>query len=265
MKKRTFFLLTVVAGLIGGCGRPRSPERPEPASGAPLTVYVAASMTDVMKELGQVFQAATGTALRLNAAGSGTLARQLDAGAPADLFVSANAKWMDFLEGRGLIEAASRFDLARNRLVLIAPRATPLELPMVKGREVGGAFEGFMAVGDFKSVPAGNYAKESLGWLGWLAQLEGRLVYGHDVRQVLMLVSRGEVRAGIVYATDARQAANVVATAVFPEHSHSPIVYPAAILKASANPAAAAFAGFLQTAEARAVLEKHGFVAGGKE
>jgi molybdate transport system substrate-binding protein len=259
--------LAILTALLSGCGRNggAAPDSAAPST-TPLNVYVAASMTDVMKELAQSYLAAGGTPVQFNLASSGALAKQIDAGAPADVYVSANVKWMDFLNGKELLEKATRFDLARNRLVLVASKTSPFELKMAKETNFAGAFEGYLALGDFKSVPAGGYAKEALTYLGWMDSLEGRFVYGHDVRQVLMLVARGESKAGIVYATDAKQSPDVMVAGVFPEKSHRPIVYPAACLKGSTSPqAAAAFLDFLKTAEARAALEKYGFEPVGKD
>jgi molybdate transport system substrate-binding protein len=265
MKMILSAILAVLTILLSGCGRSGGAAGAASAA-APLNVYVAASMTDVMKELAQSYLSAGGTPVRLNLASSGALAKQIDAGAPADVYVSANVKWMDFLDGKGLLETSTRFDLARNRLVLVAPQKFPLELTMAKETDFAGAFGGYLAVGDFKSVPAGGYAKEALTYLGWLDRLEGRFVYGHDVRQVLLLVARGESNAGIVYATDAKQSPDVMVAGVFPEQSHRPIVYPAACLKGSSNPqAAAAFLDFLNTAAARSTLEKYGFEPVGKD
>jgi molybdate transport system substrate-binding protein len=266
MKNIPLAILAVLTALLCGCGQRSEPARVDAAGASPLNIYVAASMSDVMKELTQAYQAASGTPVRLNLASSGSLAKQIDAGAPADVYVSANVKWMDFLEGHGLLEQASRFDLARNRLVLIAPQKSPFGLKMTRENDLAGAFEGYLAVGDFKSVPAGGYAKEALTNLGWLDKLEGRFVYGHDVRQVLMLVARGEAKAGIVYATDAKQSPNVMVAGDFPEQTHRPIVYPAARLKDAANPqGAAAFLAFLKTADTRGVLGKYGFAPAGKD
>ena len=198
---------------------------------APLTVFAAASMADAVKKLAEVYEADGGGHVHLNIASSGALARQIDAGAPADVFISANAEWMDWLAGRGCIEASSRFTLAGNSLVMIAPTGThPVFGPGLAGR---------LAVGDFKSVPAGKYALEALESLGWLDELRPKLVPGTSVRTVLMYVERGEVEAGIVYASDARASGKVAIVGTFPAESHSPIAYPVAAC--SANGEAASF------------------------
>ena len=216
---------------------------------ADLTVFSAASATDAMRELAAAFERGGGERVRFNVAGSGALARQIDAGAAADLFVSANAAWMDWLEKKGAVEKATRFNLASNRLVLIAPKGSALVFD--------GKVPGRVAVGDFRSVPAGIYAKEALAYMGWLEDWRPGLVTGSSVRTVLMYVERGEVAAGIVYATDARASGNVPVVGIFPPESHAPIVYPVAAC--TKKESAFAFLAFLKSDKAKAVLKKHGF------
>lgn len=216
---------------------------------AKLTVFAASSMADAMKELASAFEEGGGEAVRFNLASSGALARQIAAGAPADVFVSANAKWMDWLEEKNCIVRASRFDLAANALVMIAPAGSRLPFD--------GQVEGRLAVGDFKSVPAGMYAKEALTATGWLDRLRPNLVMASNVRTALLYVERGEVAAGIVYATDARASGKISVIGTFPEESHSPIVYPAAAC--SANTEAEPFLAFLKSTAAKQILTRHGF------
>jgi molybdate transport system substrate-binding protein len=219
---------------------------------AELTVFAAASTADVMNEIGEKYQAGGGASVRFNFASSGALARQIQSGAPADLFLSANQKWMDLLEEKRLIEPATRVDLLKNRLVLIAP----------KGREVklSKTFSGRLAVGELRSVPAGMYAKEALEYAGLFDALRPKLVMASSVRGALMFVERGEADAGIVYATDAKISDRVEVVSVFPEESHSPILYPAAVCRASKNPEQArAFLAFLQSETAAVMFEKYGF------
>lgn len=220
------------------------------ASSAPaeLTVFAAASTTDAMKELAAAYEPDKKT-IRFNFASSGTLARQIEAGAPADLFVSANAKWMDWLDGKNAIEPATRFNLAANELVMIAPRGSSATF--------GSAIEGRIAVGDMKSVPAGMYAKEALEHMGWLAKLRPNLVMASNVRTALMYVERGEVAAGIVYSTDAKASGKVVVIGTFPAESHSPIAYPVAACSKSKE--TSGFLAFLKSEKAKAILKKHGF------
>ncbi|VGO16026.1 Molybdate-binding periplasmic protein [Pontiella desulfatans] len=216
---------------------------------ADFTVFAAASTTDVLKELAASHKEQGGEPVRFNFASSGALARQIDAGAPADLFVSANAKWMDWLETQSACRKETRFDLAANSLVMVAPPGSSLAFD--------GTISGRVAVGDFKSVPAGMYAKEALEHLGWLETWRPNLVPTSSVRTALLYVQRGEVAAGIVYATDAQAAGHLEVVGTFPAEAHSPIVYPVAAI--SGNKAALQFLDFLKTAKAKAILKKHGF------
>jgi len=223
------------------------------AASAGLTVFAASSTTEVMKELAAAYTGRTGEEIRFNFAASGALARQIDAGAPADLYVSANAKWMDWLEGKQLLAADTRTTVAGNTLVLVAPAGSSLIY-----QDTPGNLQGRLAVGDFRSVPAGAYAEAALQSMGWMDQVKDRLVMGANVRTVLMYVERGEVDAGIVYQTDALLSDKVKIIGTFPADSHPPIVYPAACLKNSA-PSAMEFLAFLKSEEAQIIFKHSGF------
>lgn len=216
---------------------------------AELTVFAAASMSDAMKSLAEAYEENGGGEIRFNFASSGALARQIDAGAPADLYVSANIKWMDWLEANNRIKSKSRFDLAANSLVMIAPKNS--------NAKFSDQIQGRVAVGDFKSVPAGMYAEEALKAKGWLERLRPKLVMASNVRTALLYVERGEVAAGIVYATDAKASGKVKVIGTFPKESHSPIVYPVAAC--SEKSSTANFLAFLKTDTAKTILKKHGF------
>lgn len=218
-----------------------------------LTVFAAASTTDVMNELADAYEAAGGESIRFNFASSGALARQIDAGAPVDVYISANTKWVDFLEEKNLLEQGTRADIVKNSLVLAAPKDSVMTYEGFPGN-----LTGRLAVGDFKSVPAGSYAEASLQALGWLEDVRGRLVKGSNVRTVLMYVERGEVDAGIVYRTDAMQSEKVRILGAFPAESHPPICYPAACLKGG-DESAQAFLNFIQSPEGGVIWEKYGF------
>ncbi len=215
---------------------------------AALSVFAAASTTDAMKELAAGFEEAGGEKIRFNFASSGALARQIDAGAPADIYISANTKWMNWLEQKGVTQKTTRFNLAANTLVLAAPHGSALRFD--------GKLTGRVATGDVKSVPAGMYAQEALEYMGWLSDWRPNLVMASNVRTALLYVQRGEVAAGIVYATDAK-AAGLPVVGTFPAESHSPILYPAAAC--SNKDSAARFLAFLQSDAAKAILKKHGF------
>jgi molybdate transport system substrate-binding protein len=225
-----------------------------------LVVLAAASTTDAMNEIGTLFAKKSGSTVQFSFGSAGALARQIQSGAPADLFLSANEQWMDTLEKDGKINPATRADLLANRLVLIAPNGRNVTLDA--------NFTGRLAVGSMDSVPAGMYAKQVLEKLGWLETLKPRLVSCDSVRNVLFFVERGEVDAGIVYSTDAKISDCVTVVSVFPEELHDPIHYPVGVCSASAHPAAAGeFLTFLTSDEARGVFEKLGFsvIAGGEK
>jgi molybdate transport system substrate-binding protein len=234
-----------------------------------ITVSAAISLKDALDELGPIFQiqqhrqnGGSGTAVTYNYGGSGTLARQIEQGAPVDVFFSAAEKQMDELAAQGLIVADTRHDLVGNALVLIAPAqaATPhsfqdLTNPAVKA----------LALGETSTVPAGMYARQTLEHLGLFAALEKKVVYAKDVRAVLTYVETGNADAGLVYQTDANTSTKVRVVAAAPADSHDPILYPAAVLRDSKNkPAAHAFLEFLQGPDARAVFQKYGFTSAEK-
>ncbi len=226
-----------------------------------LTVFAAASLTDVLKAVGAEYEAAAGVKLKFNFASSSALARQVESGAGADLFISANQKWMDYLAEKTLIDPATRQDLLQNRLVLAAPKGKTFAVKLEPGAPVPPELAaGKLAVGETKSVPAGIYALEALTKLGWLETLQPNLVACDSVRSALAFIARGEVAAGIVYETDAKISPDVQVVGVFPADSHAPIVYPAAVLKGSADPAAAqALLKFLASPPAAEVFKKFGF------
>ncbi|QSX33769.1 molybdate ABC transporter substrate-binding protein [Shewanella avicenniae] len=226
-----------------------------------ITVFAAASLTNAMTDIGKQFDKTHDTDTRFSFASSSTLARQIEQGAPAELFLSANQKWMDYLQQQHSIDSASRITLLHNALVMIAPQAR--ELPAVvidaKLNVVGLVGDSRIAVGDPDHVPAGRYAKESLETLGLWASAEPLLARANNVRAALALVERGEASIGIVYATDAQISDKVKTVAEFPSSSHKPIAYPVALTSSAPSPAAKALYDYLQTAEAKAVFAKYGF------
>jgi molybdate transport system substrate-binding protein len=216
-----------------------------------LIVLSAASTTDTMNEIGTLFAQKSGHTVQFSFGSSGALARQIQNGAPADLFLSANEKWMDELGGK-FIDDSTRIDLLKNRLVLIAPKGRTVTLDE--------RFSGRLAIGNVESVPAGMYAKQVLEKKGWLDALRPHLVSCDSVRNVLFFVERGETDAGIVYSTDAKISDRVEVASVFPEELHDPIRYPAAVCQASKHPVASnAFLAFLQSPEASEIFKQYGF------
>lgn len=229
---------------------------------APVRVFAAASLTEAMGDLADLWSAQGNPRPVLVFGASSALARQIERGAPADVFVSADLEWMDWLDDRRLVAAGTRRALAGNRLVLVTPAAAPRvridpAQPGALVRMLG--VEGRLAIADPAAVPAGRYARAALTSLGVWDALAPRTVNAENVRSALAFVERGDAAAGIVYATDARASPRVRVAAVFAEASHPPIVYPAAAL-APARGERLAFLRFLGSPAAKAVLRKRGFV-----
>lgn len=245
-------------GLLMAAGGLAAPGLAVAAS--PLTVFAAASLQESLTAAGEDWARAGGAPARFSFGASSAMARQIEKGAPADVFLSADLEWMDWLAERRLIVAASRRNLLSNQLVLIAPTASKTTLKVAKGmplaRALGG---GRLAVADTTTVPAGKYARASLTALGVWEQIAGKLLPGENVRAALAYVARGEAPLGIVYATDAKADPKVRIVGVLPASSHPPIVYPGAVLAASRNRTAGGFLGFLQGPSASAVFRRYGF------
>lgn len=229
----------------------------------PLTVFAAASLKESMDAAAATYQQQTGQPVRVSYAASSALARQIAQGAPADVFVSADLEWMDWLQQRTLIDPASRHALLGNTLVVVAPvagdaRALELDDGIALRTRIG---DRRMAIALSDSVPAGKYAKAALTHLGWWKSLQDdhMLAEAENVRAALLLVARGETPLGVVYGSDAKAEPRVRVIATFPSGSHPPIVYPVARLKASRQPRASAFVRWLQTPEAAAIFRKYGF------
>ena len=226
-----------------------------------ILVFAAASMTDAMTAIAESYSASTGIRVALSFASSSALARQIENGAPAAVFVSANRLWMDRLVSAGLIAPATRTDLAANRLALIAPRSSAVKAEIGPSLDLAALLgDGRLAIGDPDHVPAGLYGRAALDSLGLWRDAAPRLARTSDVRGALALVARGETPLGLVYATDATVTDRVRVVGLFPPHSHPPIVYPAA-LTATGNPAARRFLTYLEGPEARAILSARGFAA----
>jgi molybdate transport system substrate-binding protein len=257
-------LLRACAALLlvaGACG-------PGIARAEPL-VFAAASLKEALDAASDAFVRARGGARPVvSYAASSALARQIEQGAPAEVFLSADEDWMDHLERRGQLRPGSRSALLRNRLVLIAPASAASAragsaLRLAPGAPLAAALgaDGRLAVGDVASVPAGRYAKAALESLGLWPSVAARLAQTENVRVALTLVARGEAPLGIVYATDARAEPKVRVVDTFPESSHPPIVYPVALTAGARSPRAQAFVDFLRSPEGLAVFSAHGFLA----
>jgi molybdate transport system substrate-binding protein len=227
-----------------------------------ITVFAAASLTDALNTINAAYTATAHVPVAASFASSSTLARQIEAGAPAQVFLSADSKWMDYLDKKGLIEPGTRRDVLGNQLALVAPAdsqigAVSIDRTFDWPRYLGP--QGRLAVGDPDHVPAGIYAKEALTNLGAWPSLEPRLARAEDVRGALALVEHGDAPLGIVYVTDARVSQHVKIAGVFPADSHSPIVYPFAIVKGAATPEVQAYFRFLTGPDARTVFSRYGF------
>lgn len=227
----------------------------------PLTVFAAASLKDAMDTAGKLYTAKTGRPVRFSYAASSAIARQIEQGAPADVFVSADADWMDYLAKRSLVVAGTRRDLLSNHLALIAPADSKLTLRIRKGMPLATALgaAGRLAVAG-PDVPAGRYAEASLTALGVWDSVKDRLARAENVRAAMAFVARGETPLGIVYDTDAKIEPRVRIVALFPDSTHPRIVYPAAVVMASKNPDARAFLDALQSPAEAAVFRKYGFI-----
>lgn len=246
----------ILAGMmwLAACARAEEPD-------GRARVFAASSLTDALNELGGLY-AATGRARpRFNYAASSTLARQIDQGAEADLFLSADEAWMDYLAARGRLVGLSRVRLLSNRLVLIAPADRPLRIEMARGLDLRDALGGGrLAIADPDTVPAGRYARAALQHLGAWEAVARDAVRAENVRAALRFVELGEAAAGVVYRSDALASARIAIAGEFPDTSHPPISYPMALIRGGRVQAAGAFAAFLQGAQAGAVFTRLGFI-----
>jgi len=233
---------------------------PAVAQADSVTVFAAASMANALAEIETGFEAASGHDLVISLAGSSTLARQIQQGAPADVFISASTDWMDLIVKEGLVEGGSRFDLLGNSLVLVAHGKDAPPVEIAEGFALSTLLgEGRLAMALVDAVPAGIYGKAALESLGIWSDVAPKVVQTDNVRAALALVALGEASYGIVYATDAAAEDDVTVVGTFPPDSHPPIIYPAADLANRDGPAEAAFLDYLRGAEARIAFERQGF------
>jgi len=263
-RKSGWLVIGAIAALtllvfVSGCGS-GTPSTTGPSPANELTISAAVSLKEAFNEIADLNEKRTGTKVHFNYGASGALQKQIESGAPADVFASAGAKQMDDLAGKGFIDPSTRKDFARNSLVLIVPAKEPilksfsdLTNPAVKK----------IAVGNPKTVPAGQYTEQTLRKLSLLPQIQAKLIFAEDVRQVLDYVVRDEVDAGVVYSSDALSAGEkikVVARAT--DESHDPILYPIAVVKESKQQEAAKkFIDLVLSSEGQGILAKHGFVS----
>jgi molybdate transport system substrate-binding protein len=241
--------------LTGSLGAARAAEDAQPQ----LLVFGASSLTNVLQELGEIYRKSSGVIIKNSFAASSVLARQIEAGARADIYFSADTDWMDYLQQRDLIQKATRRDTVGNRLVLVAPADSKIELKIAPNFALAAALgTGRLATGDPDSVPVGKYARSALTTLGVWNDVADRIVRADNVRTALIFVERGEVPLGIVYTTDALIDKKVRIVDTFPANTHLPITYPIALTK-TARPQAAAFVSYLMGPEGMAAFKKYGF------
>ncbi len=256
MKKRRFFLLFLwfLWPIIAGAG----PAGAEPS----FRVYAAASLTGPLKEIITAFEQESGVQVKVNFASSGNLARQIELGASADVFISASQKWMDYAQEKETIDPETRINPIGNAIVLISPQgieAVPVRFD--KDFSLADAFNGKFSIGDPDHVPAGKYAQEAMQALGWWDRLSPRLIRAKDVRQALLIVESGEVEMGTVFASDAAKSAKVKVVGVFPEVLHAPVVYSAALCTQRTETAfSEKFLNFLLSEKAQKIFLDYGFV-----
>jgi len=238
---------------------------PAPARAERVLVFAAASTVEALGASVAKYRETSTDDIRLSFAATSALARQIEHGAPAALFLAANVAWMDWLQSRNLIVTDSRHTLFGNRLVLIAPRDSALQIQLAPKLDLGAALGrgNRLAVADPDHVPAGIYAKAALETLGLWRSVARRLARARDVRAALTLVARGEAAAGIVYGTDALASRAVRVLDLFPPASHPPIVYPLAVVAGRDRPAVRALYGFLLSPEAAAIHARFGFTVAG--
>jgi molybdate transport system substrate-binding protein len=230
-----------------------------------VVIFAAASLKNALDDAGAAWMRDTGKRVVVSYGASSALAKQIEAGAPADLFFSADLDWMDYAASKGLIKPESRISLLGNSLVLVAPKSLAVQVALQPGVDLASILSsGRLAMGHVDAVPAGKYGKAALEHLGAWVGVRDKIAQTDNVRAALLLVSRGEAPLGIVYKTDAASDPNVYIAATFPEGSHPPIVYPAALTKDTASPDAASFLAFLRSDKARSFFEKQGFTIMGK-
>lgn len=254
-------LLGALAALSGSLSPALALDPPPAAKNSPVTVFAAASLKNALDEAAALWKSRTGENVAISYAASFPLARQIEAGAPADIFIGADTKSMDYLAGKNLINAGSRKNFLGNDLVLIAPQNAPETSVALTPAGLSAALQGGrLSMGDPVSVPAGSYGKEALTKLGLWDGVQAHLALADNVRSALLYVSRGETPLGIVYATDAHAAPEVKIVARFPENAHPPVVYPIALTATAKGEAPQNFVNFLEGPEAAKAFVKQGFV-----
>jgi molybdate transport system substrate-binding protein len=253
--RRSWLALLIAAVLTSGAGT-----APAAAQGRDVLVFAAASLKNALDEVAAQWQRESGKKVAISYAASNTLIKQIEQGAPADMFISADLDWMDYGQQKGLIKPDIRSNLLGNRIVLIAPKDSNVSVNIAPGFDLAALLKGGrLAMGNVDAVPAGKYGKASLEKLGAWDGVKDKIAQAETVRAALLLVSRGEAPLGIVYQTDAASDPGVKIVGTFPESTHPPIIYPIALTKDSVNPDALAFLNYVRSAAARPAFERQGF------
>lgn len=223
-----------------------------------ITLFAAASLTNALSEIAETFQTEKSFNIKKSFASSAVLAKQIENGAPADIFISADHQWMNYLKDRNALKNGSMTNLLGNQLVLIAPKGKGFKVDMQPAFNLDQVLSGKLCTGEMRSVPVGIYARQALTALGWIQAIKQKIVGTQDVRSALTLVERGECAAGIVYETDAKISGKVETIGIFPDNTHEPVVYPVALTK-NADAQSAEFYDYLKSAKAKEIFTKYGF------
>jgi molybdate transport system substrate-binding protein len=254
MTRRLWISMLAGAALVAAIG-------PAAAQGRDVLVFAAASLKNALDDAAGQWQRQTGKRVATSYAASNNLIRQIEQGAPADIFMSADLDWMDYGQQKNLIKPETRVNLLGNRIVLIAPKDQAVNVKIERGFDLAAALKGGrLAVGNVNAVPAGKYGKAALEALGAWDGVKDHIAQAESVRAALLLVARGETSLGIVYQTDAASEPDVRIVGTFPDDTHPPIIYPVALTKDSNNAAAAEFLKYLRSPAARPAFERQGFM-----
>lgn len=233
---------------------------PAAAQSRDVLVFAAASLKNALDEIAAQWQRESGKKAAISYAASNTLIKQIEQGAPADIFISADLDWMDYGQQKNLIKPDTRSNLLGNRLVLVAPKDSNISANIQPGFDLAALLKGDrLAMGNVDAVPAGKYGKAALEKLGAWDGIKDKIAQAESVRAALLLVARGEAPLGIVYQTDAASDPTVKIVGTFPENTHPPIIYPIALTKESTSPDASAFLNFIRSPAARPIFERQGF------
>jgi molybdate transport system substrate-binding protein len=233
---------------------------PAAAQGRDVLVFAAASLKNALDDIAAQWQRESGKKAAISYAASNTLIKQIEQGAPADIFISADLDWMDYGQQKGLIKPDTRSNLLGNRLVLVAPKDSNISANIRPGFDLAALLKGGrLAMGNVDAVPAGKYGKAALEKLGAWDGVKDKIAQAESVRAALLLVARGEAPLGVVYQTDAASDPTVKIVGTFPENTHPPIIYPIALTKESTSPDASAFLNFIRSPAARPIFERQGF------